>query len=148
MSSELTTPKPCVLRRSYTFLPGQSLKEHEEMSARLDAENADIGLGTALYPPPAPVKAKRAYRIKIKQEYDEAGLDDEAWEAHVREQEAFPSSSSQICQEPKKKRKRKAAAPRPKKLTAVKKTMNGNIFYEISLPDGSVVLTSVLAFSS
>ena len=47
-----------------------------------------------------------------------------------------------------RKRKRAPAAPRPKKLTAVKKTMNGKIFYEISLPDGSVVLTSVLEFSS
>ena len=59
-----------------------------------------------------------------------------------------PLDEASEAQEPTKKKKRKAAAPRPKKLTAVKKTMNGKIFYEISLPDGSVVLTSVLEFSS
>ena len=116
-SSEFTTPKPCVLRRSYTVIPGQSPQEHEEMSARLDAENAAIGLKTALV-------------FGIQDSISTKRPLDEASEA----------------QEPSKKKKRKAA-PRKKKLTAVEKTMNGKIFYEIALPDGSVVLTSVLEFA-
>ena len=128
---QLTTPKPCVLRRSYTVIPGQSFEQHEEMSARRDLERLAWKEGGAAQDKTGCEPAFNPNELPL-------GL------ANVGRSVA---EASQNSQEPAKK-KRKAPMKRKKKLTATSKRMaNDEMYYEITLADGSVVLTKPLAFA-
>lgn len=150
-------PPPPPLRRAYAVVPGQSDEEHREMCDRLDLENARIGLATSLPAPsttptttPEPMaqtasgKSAAAAILAPHLDPDENPEDFIAPDQDDFAPAPTPApkrSLDDVAPAPKAKRKRK---PR---ITAVEKMIGGETIYELTLPDGSIVLTRPLKFA-
>jgi len=140
MTSPTTnTLAPPTLRRSYTLVPGQSDEEHEKMVKRLDEANTAIGLVLSIPPPStttttAPPQAM-AQSASGKTDTDTASA------ASTTPKRSLDSDLMPPPAPRAPKRKRKA------RITAVEKFIGGEIIYELTLPDSSIILTRPLAFA-
>jgi len=127
------TMEPPKLRRSYAFMPGQTEVEHAAMTQRLDIANEAAGLSTSLSLAPTPSTSTSMAYDPLSPPYPVEDTESPKSKKRALDRALMP---------PPPARKPKRA----RKLKVIEKTVGGKTVYEITKPNGDIILTRELNF--